>query len=211
MSTPDTGTWPDSQWPDAAVVSHRGGPQQDTNGQPGVTARPPVAAAAAAPLGVLFAVVLGALGVLGVRDGLVAAGALGGTPWIASAITNVNGVRPQTWMLPAGIVAVLVGLWWVLVALKPRRRTAVQLVAETSVWMRPTDLARVASAAAEDVPAVASVTASGKRHKLTLKVSTSARDGAQVRAHVQEAVTARLHSVATAPRIKVKTRTSGES
>ena len=61
-------------------VSHRAGQHQDTAGQTGSTARTPVAAAAAAPLGVVFAVALGALGVVGVRDGLVAAGALGGHP-----------------------------------------------------------------------------------------------------------------------------------
>jgi len=110
-------------------------------------------------------VVLGALGVVGVRDGLVAAGALGGTPWITSAITNVNGLTPHTWMLPAGVVAVLVGVWWVLAALKRRRRTAVQLDADTAVWMRPLDLARVAEAAAEDVSTVESVRASGKRKR----------------------------------------------
>ncbi len=192
-------------------VSHRADQQRETNGHAGATAKTPVAAAAAAPLGVVFAVVLGALGVIGVRDGLVAAGALGGTPWLTTAITNVNGLTPHTWMLPAGIVAVLVGVWWVLAALKRRRRTALQLDADTSVWMRPADLARVAAAAAEDVPAVESVTASGKRKKVTVHVTSTARDSAQIRAQVQEAVAARLAPVAKMPRIKVKTRTSGES
>ncbi len=189
-------------------VSHRADQHQDTAGR---AARNPVAAAAAAPLGVVFAVALGALGVVGVRDGLVAAGALGGTPWITSAITNVNGLTPHTWMLPAGVVAVLVGLWWVLAALQRRRRTAVQLDADTAVWMRPVDLARVAAAAAEDVSAVESVRASGKRRKVTVNVTTPAGDSAQVRTQVQEAVSARLAPVATMPRIKVTTRTSGES
>jgi len=206
MSTADTDTRPEP-----APVSHRAGKQRDRNEQPGAKAKTPVAAAAAAPLGVVFAVVLGALGVIGVRDGLVAAGALGGTPWLTSAITNVNGLTPHTWMLPAGIVAVLVGVWWVLAALKRRRRTALQLDADTSIWMRPTDLARVAAAAAEDVPAVESVTASGKRKKVTVHVTSTARDSAQIRAQVHEAVTARLQSVAKTPRIKVKTRTSGAS
>jgi len=73
-------------------------------------------------------------------------------------------------------------------------------------------LARVAAAAAaEDVPAVESVTASGTRRKVTVKVTTPARDSAQVRTQVQEAVSARLAPVAKMPRIKVTTRTSGES
>lgn len=197
--------------PGPGPVSHRADAQPSPAGDGRANAKPPIAAAAVAPLGALFALLLLAAGVVGVRDGLAAAGALGGTPWIASAIKHVNGLTPRTWMLFAGIAAVLVGLWWVVVALKPRRRTAVQLRAGTSVWMRPADLARVATAAAEDVPAVESVSSSAKRTSVTLKVRTLARDSSEIRGQVEEVVAARLQSVAKMPRVKVRVRTSGES
>jgi len=43
-------------------------------------------------------------------------------------------------MIPVGVVLALVGVWWVLAALKPRRR-ALALQARSAVWIRPRDLA----------------------------------------------------------------------
>ncbi len=40
-------------------------------------------------------------------------------------------------------VLALVGVWWVLAALKPRRRTALALQARRAVWIRPRDLAHL--------------------------------------------------------------------
>ncbi len=57
-------------------------------------------------------------------------------------------------MIPVGVVLAPVGAWWVLAALKPRRRTALALQARSAVWIRPRDLAHLLAATAERVPGV---------------------------------------------------------
>ena len=90
---------------------------------------PPVAAPAAATVGVLLALLLPGAGVVGVRDGAVGAGWLHGAYWTRSAAQHIGGLTPQVWMILVGVVLALVGVWWVLAALKTRRRTALALQA----------------------------------------------------------------------------------
>jgi len=122
---------------------------------------PPVAAPAAATVGVLLALLLPGAGVVGVRDGAVGAGWLHGAYWTRSAAQHIDGLTPQVWMIPVGVVLAPVGAWWVLAALKPRRRTALALQARSAVWIRPRDLAHLLAATAERVPGVTHTSTEG--------------------------------------------------
>lgn len=166
--------------------------------------RTPVATPAVLPAAVLLALLLLAGGQAGVRDDLAAAGALRGSSWTATAARHIDGATPQVWMVPAGVALVLVGLWWLVLTVKPRRRTELEMESGTSVWLRPADVARLATATAEDVPGVVQARSTASRRVVTVTAQTTAHDTTQVRQQVTEAVTARLAGLRRTPRITVR-------
>ena len=210
MSTPTTGAHRAADEHRAADAEH-----SDTDSpSPPVelaAARTPTGAPAAAPWAILFALAVLALGVVGVRDALVAAGAFGGSSWTQDTADVIDGLRPRPWMIPAGIVLALLGLWWLLAAVKPRKRPELFLSGDPGAWMRPADLARLARTAAEHVDGVVSVRTSATRRAVTIKATTTARDTTEVRTALTDAVTDHLDSVDRAPKVKVKARDTGGS
>jgi hypothetical protein len=111
-------------------------------------------------------------------------------------------------MIPAGIVAVVIGAWWVYAALRPRRRTAVAVTARSSVWIGPADLARLASRAAEKVPGVVEARSSATLRKVTVTAKTTAGDArAGVAAAVETAVRDATAVASPPPTVRVRTRT----
>jgi len=173
--------------------------------------RTPTATPAAAPWAVLLALVVLALGVVGIRDALVAAGAFGGSSWTKNTANAIDGLTARTWMIPAGIGLAVLGLWWLLAALKPRKRTEISLSGTPGAWMRPGDLARLVQPTVENVEGVVSASTSATRRTVTVKATTTARDSAQVRTALTEAVGDRLAALGRAPRVKVKARYIGGS
>ncbi|MDQ2722185.1 MAG: alkaline shock response membrane anchor protein AmaP [Actinomycetota bacterium] len=210
MSAPDTAA-PSQEAP----TRHRAGAQPEAptsaKGAELSSGRAPVAAPAAATVGVLLALGLLGAGVVGVRDGAVGAGWLHGAYWTRTAAQHVDGLSPQVWMIPVGVVLALVGVWWLLAALKPRRRTALAVQAGAAVWIRPRDLAHLAATTADQVPGVTHASTSAKRRKVSVTVDTTSNDTAAVRTEVTEAVTNRLAALASAPRVKVTARSRGGS
>jgi len=173
--------------------------------------RTPTATPAAAPWAVLLALVVLALGVVGIRDALVAAGAFGGSSWTKNTANAIDGLTARTWMIPAGIGLAVLGLWWLLAALKPRKRTEISLSGTPGAWMRPGDLARLVQPTVENVEGVVSASTSATRRTVTVKATTTARDSTEVRTAVTEAVGDRLSALRRAPRVKVKARYIGGS
>ena len=173
--------------------------------------RTPTATPAAAPWAVLLALVVLALGVVGIRDALIAAGAFGGSSWTTNTANAIDGLTARTWMIPAGIGLAVLGLWWLLAALKPRKRTEISLTGTPGAWMRPADLARLVQPTVENVEGVVSASTSATRRTVTVKATTTARDSAQVRTALTDAVGDRLSALRRAPRVKVKARYTGGS
>ncbi|NIZ93342.1 DUF6286 domain-containing protein [Kineococcus rubinsiae] len=174
--------------------------------------RPAAAPAGSGPVGVvgpLLAVLLLALGVLLVRDALVTAGTVSGSAWLPAVVDGLRGTGPAGWLVPAGAVVVLVGLWLVVVALRPRSRRTLPLTSDTGVFLHVRDVARLAAGAAGDVDGVLDASASATRRKVTVTVSGTAAAG--LREDVTEAVTERLAALASAPRVSVLVRTPEES
>ena len=169
--------------------------------------RPPVAAPAAGYVGALIALLILALGAVALRDAAVHFGWLTGTAWIDTAVSGLDGLTYQGWMLAAGIVAILVGLWWVSAAIRSRRRTALEVPAATSVWIAKGDLARLAGAAADSVPGVLDSRASASLRKVTVTANVTAGDPA-LKAAITTAVADAVGGfTTTTPRITVRTRT----
>jgi len=181
-----------------------------TRPAPMTAAKPPVGVGPVPFIGAVLALVLVALGVAGIRDALVALGAIEGEPWIDSVVDTMDGWQPQFWLVPAGIALVLLGLWLLLAAFRPRSRTGVAVRAETGVFLRTGDVERLAARAAGDVDGVLSARSNASRRKVEVRVAVTggSATGDRVRTAVQDA----LQPLEHAPTVQVKTDgTAGES
>jgi hypothetical protein len=156
-------------------------------------------------------VLLVAVGVIGIRDGIVATGWMGGSMWTANVVNWIDGLTFAPWMIPAGIAAILVGLVVLLVALAPRRTTAVELSGKTSVVIAHRDIARIAESAARTVPGVISARADSRRRSVTVRVATTGQDATTVKSAVSQAVGAALSALSSQPKIGVRTRSGSHT
>lgn len=177
------------------------------------TARSPLATAGAAYLGAVLSLALIAVGGVGIRDGVRAAGWITGSSWTGAAAERVDGLRFAGWMSFAGVAAVIVGVVIVVVAIKPRRKTSLEVSGRSSIVIARSDLARAAATAARDVPGVVDARATASRRKLNMNVKTTAGKGdhAAVKTAVSNAVGNALDMLAATPKIVVRTRTVGGS
>jgi len=165
----------------------------------------PVGPGVVTVVGLILAVLVIAVGVVGVHDAVVGAGA-SGTPWIDAVVKALNGLRPAFWLVPVGVALVLLGLWLLLTALRPRPRTAIALQARTGVFLRPRDVATLARNAAQDVDGVTSakVTAGPRRIAVAARSTTGG-----LQQNITQAVTARLQALASEPTVRVTVKTEG--
>lgn len=176
---------------------------------PVAATKTPVGPGVISAVGLVLALLLVALGVVGVHDALLAAGALSGTPWIHAVARPLNELTPAVWLVPIGIALVLLGLWLLLTALRPRPRTAIALDATTGVFLRPRDVARLARNAAQGVAGVTSVKASARRRVVTMSAEATSTQG--VEEQITQAVTTRLRALAIEPSVRVTVKTEGGS
>ena len=177
--------------------------------QPLPAGKTPVGPGIITAVGLTLAVVVVALGVVGVHDALVAAGAAGGAPWIDSAVQPFDEVTPAVWLVPVSLCLVLLGTWLLLTAVRPRPRTAIALRSQTGVFLRPRDVAKLARNAAQEVDGVTSARVSAGPRKVTVAVQATTTE--DVRTKVSQAVATRLGALATAPTVRVTVKTEGSS
>ncbi len=164
-------------------------------------AKTPVGPGTISGLGVLWSLLLIGIGAVGIQAALVHTGLVTGTSWFDSLVEHVDGLAPAAWMVAAGVVLALVGLWLVVTALRPRPRTAIAIPAATGVFMKPRDVARLAVAAAGDVDGVRGAKASANRRKISVRIVDTG--DAQVRDTVESAVTRRLSALDKPMRVSV--------
>ncbi|UCN14518.1 DUF6286 domain-containing protein [Cellulomonas iranensis] len=187
----------------SVAAAPTGRPDDATPRRP-VPYAPPRPAGTLAWLGPLLAVVVLAVAVVLVHDGLVALGALPGTSWVADAGTGLGTLRPTWPVALVGVVVALAGLRLVVVALTPRRRPGLPLSAGAGQHVRGQDVARLASAAAARVDGVLDVSSTWGRRAVTVTATT---DGdPTLEARVAVAVTQRLTALTDPPRVVVRTR-----
>ncbi|MDG3015594.1 DUF6286 domain-containing protein [Speluncibacter jeojiensis] len=167
-------------------------------GAPAPTGNP-----AAAPVAILFGLGLLVLAAICVRDLLIATGAIGGSGWLATAFRWVARLRWHDWMLPAAIVAVLVGLALLFAAVKPRPHTHLSLTSPAGVWLRPTDLARLCSGRARTVAGVLSATTAVSRKRAVVSVTVGAPAVPDLEDQVRAAVSAGLTALVHTPELRI--------
>ena len=176
-------------------------------------ARDATRAARAGWLGIVLAVLVVTLGVLCVRDALVADGRVDGRPWLAPAVDGLDGLGPSVAVAAAGVVVALLGLWFVLQAFGRRTRTRLPVSAAGSGDGRPSgvtigvvDAARLARVAALDVDDVLDARATANRRTVTVTVTVP--PGTQVDEPVRAAVAAQLAPLSAPLAVKVVSRVS---
>ncbi|MGB8405031.1 MAG: DUF6286 domain-containing protein [Mycobacterium sp.] len=175
-----------------------------------IPGRVPVAPATARRIAVVLALILLIGGVVVLREAGVVLGWVAGTPWIGTAATALNGLHSQWWMVPIGAGALVVGAWLVFMALRPRRKTVVAVDAAGSVWMRPSDVARLASYAASTVPGVEVLQSQATRRKVVLYVGlTGVESDVAAKGAITAAVGSATEILLPPPQIAVRIGTSG--
>ncbi|WP_242676753.1 DUF6286 domain-containing Asp23/Gls24 family envelope stress response protein [Rhodococcus sp. ABRD24] len=135
---------------------------------------PPTAAPAAVPAAVVIAIGLLALAVVAARELLIARGAFAAAPWLQNTFEWLGRLHWQQWLIPVALSCLVVGVLFILLALAPRTRTHVAVRiggAAATVWMRPTDIARMCSARASTVAGVVSAHTTVDRRRVTVRVT----------------------------------------
>lgn len=166
-------------------------------------AKKPVAAPSAAPVAILTSLGLIGLSVIGFREFLIERNLIDGRPWVRNTFEWISRLSWQDWMLPAAIASTLLGLLLLWTVLKPRRKTHLAAKDSPELWLRPSDAARLSTAAALQVPGVISAqTTLGNRVAKVSAVTRSTESSAvaeSVRSNVEDA----LGELSSPPRIKV--------
>jgi len=184
-------------------------PPQETRPEPLAAAKAPLRPGVITAAGVVLALGLLGLGVVALHDTTIATGLVAGPAWIDSAIASLDRAEPAPWMVPAGLLLVLLGLWALVVALRPRPSTGVALAARTGVYLRPQDVARIARAAIDDVDDVTAAKVKATRRTVSVSVSARGTETAQVAADARAAVAQVLRALAVAPQIRVRVTSVG--
>ena len=167
----------------------------------------PTSTAGASILAVPLAVIVIMLGAIGIRDAVVAAGWVGGTPWSPGAASWLAALRAGSWMRPVGVVLVLAGLVLVLVAVKPRRKPTAELTAASAVFIDLTDTARIASAAAESIAGVISARSTARRGAVVVRCAVTTSPTTDQRRLLETAVSRELSALRVTPKVVVRTKT----
>ncbi|QNE16868.1 hypothetical protein F1D05_01845 [Kribbella qitaiheensis] len=165
-------------------------------------AKKPVALPAAATAGIIGALAVTAVGAVGVRDALVSAGAIGGTSWLEWLFGKASVLKPVDWMIPAGIAAILIGVWFLIAAVKPRKTTHLA-VGDAGVWIRYRDAARLATDTATTIDSVTAAGTKARRHRLRV-TATATGNASQVRDDLTAAIGQRLQTVTPLPRVRAR-------
>lgn len=182
--------------------------QADT--EPMRPAKRPVSAGLLTVLGVIWALLLIALAVVCIRDALVGFGALSGQPWITGVTDALDGTTATNWMYVIGAGCVLVGLFLLVAAIKPRPRRGIEVEADTGVLLSTAAVRRLASSAAREVDGVDTASVTASRRKVTVDATIlSSTQADEVKANISQAVSDRLWALRKAPAVRVRAKTTG--
>lgn len=173
-------------------------------------AKQPVGTGQAAWIGQLVALVLIVVGVVGIREAALAVGWTSGSSWVESLARRADhGYGRSGWLVPIGIVAVVLGVWLVVVAVRPRPKKTLALASGTGVFLTRRGIQNLVHRCADDVDGVTAVQVDASRRRVVVRVT--ATDPGSVGPAVTAAVTQRLQALTNPPTVAVKTRREGGS
>jgi len=103
----------------------------------------------------------------------------------------------------AGIAVAVLGLVLSIAALNPRPRTHVRYGSETSIWLRPVDIARMATHTAKEQTGAHHIRSQATRKKLSVRAQDDGR-GDALREHLEQSLAEQFAGLARPPRIDVR-------
>lgn len=115
--------------------------------------------------------------------------------WLGTASATPLGVT-------VGIVIAAIGLWFIIAAFKPRPRRYVQVDSISSIWLRPVDVARRATASARNELGRTNIASRATRKKLTLNVEDDGSSALDQR--LSDTLTGELQRLTRPPKVRVK-------
>ncbi|MFW0792056.1 hypothetical protein [Gordonia sp. CPCC 205333] len=172
-----------------------------TNSTQTVDERAPAANPAAILVGALTGLGFLALAGVAVHDLIIRAGWVAGTEWLGAATGWVDRLTWQSWMWPAAIGLIIVGLGLLWLSIRPRRKEYSAISGGRGLWTRRSDIARRCSSVAAQKSGSASASTVVGRRKVT--VTLGARGPVDTVA-VQEAVAAELAEIGARQRVSIK-------
>ncbi|MGU3291094.1 DUF6286 domain-containing protein [Williamsia sp. M5A3_1d] len=174
---------------------------------------PPTATPGAVWTTSLFAIALIAAGGVAIRDICVDQGWITGSEWIAAASRWIADLSWQAWFWAVAIALIVIGLFFVWTAIRPRSKTHIALDGagtvdgySPSTWTRKVDVARRASAVARQHAGVTRADSTVKRRKVVTRITTTDEAPASTDA-VREAIAASIATVLPKHSVKIKTTT----
>lgn len=123
--------------------------------------------------------------------------------WIQPAIDVLARPGIETWMLISGAVCALIGLFFLGIAGRGRKRTHLALEGEVSTWIRHVDIARRSSAVARTIPGVTAARTVSARKGVHVVVNGDVNDTALTQ-RVHEAIATELRCLAHSPTVTVE-------
>lgn len=142
-------------------------------------------------LTVLFLVVAG----IAIHDAIVAKGHIGGPSWLGTVSSAIGDMHYGTWVLPAGIILVLVGVITLIGACMPAAVRYFPIHSSAAVWMRPTDVCRLCTHTAQEIYGVTRASTVASNKKVTVSIYTAGPTPDDVVERVRQAVNAQLEYV----------------
>lgn len=131
----------------------------------------PMASPAVRSCAVIVGVVLLALAAVAGREAWLTSAQVDARSWLQPLVDLMAAGHLDTWMLWTGGAIAVLGLVLIVIALKPRRHTHLQVSSPTaSIWMRAVDIARLSSASARREPGVAAARTQVSKKRKSLKI-----------------------------------------
>lgn len=186
--------------------------QGATNADPppttGPPPNPPVSWARLGALSVVLVIAVGALGAVMLRDALIHANWVTGDQWLPQAFEALPRTEKGWWLIPAGVIAVVVGLWLLVWTNRPKKPVAAALVDYRGVYLRGRAIEAIAINRSRDIDGVHGVRAKCARSGLTVRVTTTGDP--QVGPHVNEALHDAFAVLGPSYRVKVRSERVNE-
>ncbi|MBV7294597.1 hypothetical protein KRX51_01530 [Corynebacterium sp. TAE3-ERU12] len=165
--------------------------------------KPPKALPASLFFSLLFMVLLIGAAVVAIHDLLVRYDVAGRPEWFEWFLNEVLSQDYRWLIYTILVVFIILGVFSVLAALKPRRKTHLQTNA-AHTWIRPMDVARRCSLRARSVAGVFTATTVAKPNSVKVSVHYAGNDLAGAKQEIEQVVTDEVTTIlAKPPKVRV--------
>lgn len=163
----------------------------------------PAASPVARYITILVGLIAIALGVISIREYWLFTDEGHGLSLLKSSLDWIAAPSNQTWMLPAGIACVMVGVLLLYIAVRPRTKTHRRLDGDVNIYVRPVDIARMCTAHAEKTPGVLKAHTIATSRTVTVTLTGDTSDATLV-PRVESVLSPLVAALAQQPQLKVK-------